>query len=99
MHLPFKTRIAALAAMVGTGELEGAVTVDQPYALVQHERTDYAHPGGGQAKYLETPLKDKHPGYLEAIANDVLTRGPEHAMIEATEDLADEVASRAPEET
>jgi len=27
-----------------------------PYALVQHERTDYEHPGGGQAKYLEEPF-------------------------------------------
>ena len=27
-----------------------------PYALVQHERTDLNHPGGGQAKYLEEPF-------------------------------------------
>ena len=27
-----------------------------PYALVQHERLDYEHPKGGQAKYLEEPF-------------------------------------------
>lgn len=32
-----------------------------PYAIVQHERTDYRHKGGRQAKYLEEP-------YLEATA-------------------------------
>jgi hypothetical protein len=26
------------------------------YAVVQHERLDYNHPNGGQAKYLEQPL-------------------------------------------
>jgi hypothetical protein len=28
----------------------------EAYALVQHERLDYAHPRGGQAKFLEQPL-------------------------------------------
>ena len=28
-----------------------------PYALIQHERTDFHH-AVGQAKYLETPLKE-----------------------------------------
>jgi hypothetical protein len=26
------------------------------YAIVQHERTDFHHPGGGEAKYLEKPM-------------------------------------------
>lgn len=29
------------------------------YALVQHERLDFAHPGGGQAKYLEQPFVEE----------------------------------------
>ena len=28
------------------------------YALVQHERTDFDHPGGGEAKFLERPFKE-----------------------------------------
>ena len=29
------------------------------YAIVQHERMDYNHPGGGQAKYLEQPFLEE----------------------------------------
>ncbi len=30
-----------------------------PYAVVQHERLDYDHPKGGQAKYLEQPFLEE----------------------------------------
>lgn len=30
-----------------------------PYALIQHERLDYDHPKGGQAKYLEEPFLEE----------------------------------------
>ena len=30
-----------------------------PYAVVQHERLDYDHPKGGQAKYLEEPFLEE----------------------------------------
>lgn len=44
----------------------GGPTKDAPeganYAAVQHERVDYAHPNGGQAKYLEQP-------FLEEVSN------------------------------
>lgn len=42
-----------------------------PYALVQHERMDFKHPKGGQAKYLERPLKmymDKYVSYIKRNA-------------------------------
>ena len=38
------------------------------YALVQHERTDYRHPGQGQAKYLEGPAKARAPQLGRNIA-------------------------------
>ena len=34
---------------------EGAVSFDGPYAVAQHERLDFKHPNGRQAKYLEQP--------------------------------------------
>ena len=37
---------------------QGRVVYDTEYAILQHERTDFAHPGGGQAKYLEDPAND-----------------------------------------
>lgn len=38
--------------------VEGWVIFSTPYAAVQHERTDFVHPLGGQAKYLEQPLNE-----------------------------------------
>ena len=36
----------------------GAVSYDTPYAVVQHEHTEYAHQRGRKAKYLEDPAND-----------------------------------------
>ena len=37
---------------------QGAVSYDTPYAVVQHERTQYYHQRGRKAKYLEDPCND-----------------------------------------
>lgn len=39
------------------------------YAIVQHEHTEYAHPNGGQAKYVEDPLMGHGPDHLRSFAN------------------------------
>lgn len=44
-------------AGVDESTLEGFVTFDTPYAVVQHERMDFIHPNGRQAKYLESPWR------------------------------------------
>ena len=38
-----------------------------PYALVQHEHTEFKHPRGGQAKFLEGPFNEKQSGYLRRL--------------------------------
>lgn len=40
------------------------ISFNTVYAEVQHERTDYEHPKGGKAKYLEGPLK-QYAGLFE----------------------------------
>ena len=40
------------------------------YALVQHERTDYAHTVG-QAKYLEIPVRQAAAGFGERVAREL----------------------------
>ena len=47
---------------------EGRVVFPEVYAEVQHERTDFHHPIGGEAKFLENPLKENADRYLAAIA-------------------------------
>ena len=36
----------------------GTVSYDTPYAIVQHENTQYQHQRGRKAKYLEDPAND-----------------------------------------
>lgn len=38
------------------------------YAVRQHEGTHYEHPRGGEAKYLETAMRDAMSGYLGRLA-------------------------------
>lgn len=55
------------------GDGQGHVTVsyDTPYAVVQHERTDYNHPNGGKAKYLEDPLNRERETMLNIVAQKI----------------------------
>jgi len=41
------------------------------YALIQHEAQHFNHPGQGQAKYLEAPLRLWAPRILEPIARRI----------------------------
>jgi hypothetical protein len=48
----------------------GGGSVD--YALVQHERLDYRHPNGGQAKFLDQPLSAWTQGGPESVVRRAL---------------------------
>lgn len=39
----------------------------EEYAVKQHEEVGYDHPQGGQAKYLEEPMKNNTAKYVEMI--------------------------------
>ena len=42
-----------------------------PYAMVQHERTDYAHKGRRQAKYLEQPFLEETALWPQSLVDRV----------------------------
>jgi len=48
-------------------ELMGEVAFNTPYATYQHEEQDLNHIDG-EAKYLENPLKEKSPHYIQGLA-------------------------------
>lgn len=63
-------------APVDTGDLRGSgfaevngnettVGFTAVYALRQHEELQYNHPQGGEAKYLENPLKENTNKYIQ----------------------------------
>ena len=64
---------------------EGFGGAAKDYAVVQHERTDYRHPGGGEAKYLEKPMMEQTGAFKHDVtaiarkafdANQGAMRGP-----------------------
>lgn len=52
--------------------LSGSVSYNTPYAAAQHEHTEYNHPLGGQAKYLESVLTSEQDRILQLIGGAVL---------------------------
>lgn len=65
----FKAGEISLQRMVN--ELIGEVAFNVPYATIQHERVEYEHPRGGEAKYLEKPLKEKANIYTKGLAQAI----------------------------
>jgi hypothetical protein len=95
----FVERAEELRERMGDGILEGNVTVDQVYALYQHEGADFNHPRGGEAFYLARPLLEGQDIMLGAFA--AVLDGHETAvdvMIGNMMGLADTTPIKAPVE-
>lgn len=59
---------ARTAALAGVPlRLDVEVSFNTVYAARQHEELDWAHPLGGQAKYLEQPLREQADRYGRII--------------------------------
>lgn len=43
----------------------------EDYAIVQHERLDFKHPRGGQAKFLESVINESRDTILERLAKRI----------------------------
>ena len=95
----FSERIAALRHLTGDGaRLTGVCTVDQRYAMYQHERVELHHPRGGGPFYLRKPLFDSYRDYLSDYARTVLHDGGQPAMKRSMNHLSDQVEITAPRE-
>ena len=53
---------------VKLAKVTGEVGYNEEYALDQHEHLEYNHPRGGNAKYLEGPLKQNQSRYIKEIS-------------------------------
>ena len=53
----------------------GCYSFDTPYAVVQHEHTEFQHQHGRKAKYLEDPVNDKavQEEMLELLRDELRT--------------------------
>ncbi|MBB2959497.1 hypothetical protein [Pseudoclavibacter helvolus] len=56
-------------------ELESGVAYNTPYAVAQHERTDYSHPTdhnpGAQSKFLESVVVEQGDDILRVVAAEI----------------------------
>lgn len=52
----------------GPNEVTAVVSFNTVYAARQHEELDWDHPKGGQAKYLESVVKERAPRYEGILA-------------------------------
>jgi len=57
--------------MGGTKSIEVETGFGTEYAVKQHENLGYRHPRGGQAKYLETALKQRLAGMLPRLRSAI----------------------------
>lgn len=48
--------------------IEARISFNTPYAARQHEELSYRHPRGGNAKYLERPLRAMVPEFERRLA-------------------------------
>jgi hypothetical protein len=51
----------------GLDSVEGEVSFNTVYAARQHEETDWEHPLGGEAKFLERPFVERLPRYRATL--------------------------------
>lgn len=58
-------------AAVDEESLTGIVSFGTPYAVVQHERLDFRHANGRQAKYLEKPWRENAAKFAQIIAYQI----------------------------
>lgn len=60
-----------VARIKGGLRIQLDVVARTQYAASQHERTDYKHPKGGQAKYLTGPAEERAPMHLQRVARAI----------------------------
>lgn len=54
------------------GDMEYEVGSDLPYTARQHEHTEYNHPRGGGAKFIEKPFNANINEYINAIGEAIM---------------------------
>jgi len=63
--------LGSMINLVGDNQIEAEDGFNTPYAARQHEEILWKHPQGGEAKYLEKPLKQQANDYARNIATAI----------------------------
>lgn len=68
---PVETGALRASARVSTSGTRAAVSYNTPYAARQHEEIGWSHPGGGQAKFLESAMREQSSTIRAIIAEHI----------------------------
>jgi hypothetical protein len=66
--VPLESADLKNSGMAVADDKQGAVSYDEPYAIVQHETLYLQHTGQGQAKWLEKATRSEQAKIMEAMA-------------------------------
>lgn len=67
-QVPLEEGTLERSGRVDIDGLEGSISYDTPYAVIQHEALDFHHPvPGRKAKYLEDPMNSEQRKMLELM--------------------------------
>lgn len=69
--VPIRDHALQISGTTTVSGKQAAVSYNTPYAVVQHERLDFHHPKGGEAKYLEKAFREGSAEAQEIIAGAV----------------------------
>ncbi len=72
---PLQRKLATMGAAAGKNAYANiTIGYAAPYALFVHENLEARHPNGGQAKFLEQPMREMHDELMRAIVNSMRQR-------------------------
>ena len=54
------------------GKLDWEIGSDLIYCATQHEHTEFNHPKGGGAKFIERPFNENKDKYIDEIGNAIM---------------------------
>lgn len=106
MGKSFREGVDELKKMVGSGTLEGKVSVNQVYAHYQDSgegphgkpAIEFNHPRGGQAGYLSGQIPERREAVMSTWARSILRGTLVPETIKILRSFADQVMLRAPAE-
>lgn len=71
-QVPLEEGTLERSGKVDVDGLEGSISYDTVYAVIQHESLDFHHPvPGRKAKYLEDPMRTERDKMLQLMAVDL----------------------------
>lgn len=102
----FAEGVDELKRMVGTGTLEGRISVNQVYAHWIDDGVSsrgipasaFNHPRGGEAHYLSGQMTERRDEMISGWARQLLAGGMSENFVRDMQSIADQVFIRAPRE-